>query len=211
MRASRTFGPGPLTKTHSNIPFPAPAIQSWIPMSSCTKILGRVKLSTSTLIASRDPVSRLPQVRVRHSQQTVAGNHVSNGAHQRNAAVRSSSEETVAPEACGGLEILGRGVKELVQAVQNLRHIGIEDLNLPLPKIVVVGDQSTGKSSLIEGIRSVDPVASCHLIYSTANKVLSGIKVPRKLGVCTRVRILAHADLRVGRLTHLISVLLTLT
>jgi len=80
----------------------------------------------------------------------------------------------VAPEACGGLEILGRGVKELVQAVQNLRHIGIEDLILPLPKIVVVGDQSTGKSSLIEGIRSVNLVASCHLIYSTAtNKFLA--------------------------------------
>ena len=65
-----------------------------------------------------------------------------------------------------GLELLGRGVKQLVQAVQNLRHLGVEDLILPLPKIVVVGDQSTGKSSLIEGI--------------------SEIKVPRKLGVCTR-------------------------
>lgn len=66
----------------------------------------------------------------------------------------------------GGLQVLGRGVKELVQAVQELRHLGVEDLVLPLPKIVVVGDQSTGKSSLIEGI--------------------SGIKVPRSAGCCTR-------------------------
>ncbi len=51
------------------------------------------------------------------------------------------------------LQKLGRGVRELVEAVQRLRHIGIEDLGLALPKIVLVGDQSTGKSSLIEGIR----------------------------------------------------------
>ena len=65
-----------------------------------------------------------------------------------------------------GLEVLGRGVKELVQAVQSLRELGVENL-LPLPKIVVVGGQSAGKSSLIEGI--------------------SEIKVPRDTGCCTRV------------------------
>ena len=65
-----------------------------------------------------------------------------------------------------GLDVLGRGVKELVQAVQSLRELGIENL-LPLPKIVVVGGQSAGKSSLIEGI--------------------SEIKVPRDAGCCTRV------------------------
>ena len=52
-----------------------------------------------------------------------------------------------------GLEILGREVKELLQAIQKLRHIGIEDFVIPLPKIAVVGGQSAGKSSLIEGIR----------------------------------------------------------
>ena len=66
----------------------------------------------------------------------------------------------------GGLQVLGRGVKELVQKVQALRQLGVEDLVLPLPKIVVVGDQSTGKSSLIEG--------------------MSEIKVPRSAGTCTR-------------------------
>lgn len=62
--------------------------------------------------------------------------------------------------------MLGRGVKSLVKAIQTLRDLGVEILGLPLPKIVVVGDQSTGKSSLIEGI--------------------SEIKVPRHAGTCTR-------------------------
>ena len=65
-----------------------------------------------------------------------------------------------------GLHVLGRGIKSLVQAIQTLRDLGVEILGLPLPKIVVVGDQSTGKSSLIEGI--------------------SEIKVPRHAGTCTR-------------------------
>ena len=64
------------------------------------------------------------------------------------------------------IQNVGRGVKELVQAVQALRHLGVEEFVLPLPKIVVVGDQSSGKSSLIEGI--------------------SEIKVPRSTGTCTR-------------------------
>lgn len=57
-------------------------------------------------------------------------------------------------------------MKLMVQKIQDLRHLGIEDNGLPLPKICVVGDQSTGKSSLIEG--------------------MSEIKVPRSAGCCTR-------------------------
>jgi GTPase SAR1 family protein len=57
-------------------------------------------------------------------------------------------------------------MKAMVKRIQDLRHLGIEDNSLPLPKICVVGDQSTGKSSLIEG--------------------MSEIKVPRSAGCCTR-------------------------
>ena len=80
---------------------------------------------------------------------------------------RSDSSGSATPvDTEGGLHMLGRGVKSLVQAIQTLRDLGVEILGLPLPKIVVVGDQSTGKSSLIEGI--------------------SEIKVPRHAGTCTR-------------------------
>ncbi|KAL8799589.1 MAG: hypothetical protein Q9182_005765 [Xanthomendoza sp. 2 TL-2023] len=77
-----------------------------------------------------------------------------------------NSSDTLDEESDAGLELLGQGMKALVTLVQNLRDLGVEDLVLPLPKICVLGDQSTGKSSLIEGI--------------------SGIKVPRSSGTCTR-------------------------
>lgn len=80
---------------------------------------------------------------------------------------RSDSSGSVTPiDTEVGLHRLGRGVKSLVRAIHTLRNLGVENLGLPLPKIVVVGDQSTGKSSLIEGI--------------------SEIKVPRHAGTCTR-------------------------
>jgi GTPase SAR1 family protein len=61
---------------------------------------------------------------------------------------------------------LAQSMTALVKKIQDLRHIGIEDSRITLPKICVVGDQSTGKSSLIEG--------------------MSEIKVPRSAGTCTR-------------------------
>ncbi|KAF3029101.1 hypothetical protein E8E15_010975 [Penicillium rubens] len=64
------------------------------------------------------------------------------------------------------LDNLTMDMKNLVKKIQDLSHLGIEDSKIMLPKICVVGDQSTGKSSLIEGI--------------------SEIKVPRAEGTCTR-------------------------
>lgn len=54
----------------------------------------------------------------------------------------------------------------LVHAIRDLTAYRIGDRLVKLPKIVVVGDQSAGKSSLIEGI--------------------SEITVPREAGTCTR-------------------------
>lgn len=64
------------------------------------------------------------------------------------------------------LDHLAFDMKWLVKKIQDLSHLGIEDNTIALPKICVVGDQSTGKSSLIEGI--------------------SEINVPRSSGTCTR-------------------------
>ncbi|KAJ5993750.1 hypothetical protein N7451_009474 [Penicillium sp. IBT 35674x] len=57
-------------------------------------------------------------------------------------------------------------MRDLVKKVQKLSQLGIEDNQIALPKVCVVGDQSTGKSSLIEAI--------------------SEIRVPRSAGTCTR-------------------------
>ncbi|EEA28416.1 hypothetical protein TMatcc_003252 [Talaromyces marneffei ATCC 18224] len=64
------------------------------------------------------------------------------------------------------IDVMTKDMRALVKKVQDLRHLGIEDSKIALPKICVVGDQSTGKSSLIEG--------------------MSEIKVPRSAGTCTR-------------------------
>lgn len=70
----------------------------------------------------------------------------------------SSEQDTV--------NLIAKDMKTLVQKIQGLRHLGIENSEIALPKICVVGDQSSGKSSLIEG--------------------MSEIKVPRSSGTCTR-------------------------
>ena len=65
-----------------------------------------------------------------------------------------------------GIDVLSLDMKDLLKKIQHLSHLGIEDSNIRLPKICVVGDQSTSKSSVIEAI--------------------SEIKVPRSEGTCTR-------------------------
>ncbi|KAJ5380795.1 uncharacterized protein N7496_003223 [Penicillium cataractarum] len=80
--------------------------------------------------------------------------------------VEGHSNTTSLPQEANGFDVMTLDMTDLVRKIQELSHLGIEDNKIALPKICVVGDQSTGKSSLIEGI--------------------SEIQVPRSAGTCTR-------------------------
>ncbi|KAA8538906.1 hypothetical protein F0562_025598 [Nyssa sinensis] len=69
-------------------------------------------------------------------------------------------------------------IRPLLDAVDKLRHLKVMQEGIQLPTIVVVGDQSSGKSSVLES--------------------LAGINLPRGQGICTRVplimRLQHHPD-----------------
>jgi len=67
----------------------------------------------------------------------------------------TTTQETTPPPGTTGLDTLGGGMREMVELVNKLRAAGIEGLGLGLPRIAVVGNQSAGKSSLIEAISGV--------------------------------------------------------
>jgi GTP-binding protein EngB required for normal cell division len=58
-------------------------------------------------------------------------------------------------------------IRPLLDAVDRLRQLNVSQEGIQLPTIVVVGDQSSGKSSVLES--------------------LAGISLPRGQGICTRV------------------------
>jgi hypothetical protein len=83
----------------------------------------------------REPVSTTEDFTDGHPQPTSASNTNQPTQHENDS-----------------LGLIGAGVKVLLQAINDLARHGI-DTTIPLPKIVVVGNQSAGKSSLIEAIR----------------------------------------------------------
>jgi GTP-binding protein EngB required for normal cell division len=72
----------------------------------------------------------------------------------------SAAAKSATPTSNGGR------AEDLIRAINDIARLGI-DATVPLPKIVVVGDRSAGKSSLIEAITK--------------------IRVPRDAGTCTQV------------------------
>ncbi|KAG9187167.1 hypothetical protein G6011_05038 [Alternaria panax] len=74
--------------------------------------------------------------------------------------------ETSNAPVSGEINPLGIHVKEAIATISRLEGLGLQVLKIPLPKCIVLGEQSTGKSSVIEAI--------------------SGIKTPRSTDTCTR-------------------------
>ena len=65
-----------------------------------------------------------------------------------------------------GLQIVGEKVNILVNAIEELRQLGLKELDTELPELVLVGDQSAGKSSLMGAIAEIN--------------------LPKDKGMCTR-------------------------
>nr|GEW65633.1 dynamin-related protein 4C-like [Tanacetum cinerariifolium] len=97
----------------------------------------------------------------------------------------SSYNETISPKLDEKLNFpplvssYNETIRPILDAVDKLRRLNVTQEGIPLPTIVVVGDKSSGKSSVQES--------------------LAGISLPRGQGICTRVplimRLQHHNDL----------------
>jgi hypothetical protein len=91
--------------------------------------------------------------------------HTPNQAAEDSDATMSGLGEADQPPLRGAMEYLGAESRVLIQTVKDLEKLDI-NTTLQLPKFVVVGDQSAGKSSIVEA--------------------LCDISLPRSQGTCTR-------------------------
>ncbi|CAL9024452.1 unnamed protein product [Prunus brigantina] len=78
-----------------------------------------------------------------------------------------SEQQHTAPLTAPIVSSYNHKIRPLLDAVDKLHNLNVTEENIQLPTIVVVGDQSSSKSSVLES--------------------LAGINLPRGQGICTRV------------------------
>lgn len=78
----------------------------------------------------------------------------------------SMAAQSIANNIGGSLQIVGEKVKLLVDAIEDLRKLGLREIDTELPELVLIGDQSAGKSSLMGAIAEIN--------------------LPKNKGMCTR-------------------------
>lgn len=127
---------------------------------SCKHSKPKLSIATKDQEADRPPLVTESDVHMEDAglsnspASTVEGDSKSHTPTPRNPKSRIPEVlEPPAPET--QLEVLSGDMRGMVDLINNLRSQGIEDLGLPLPRIAVVGNQSAGKSSLIEAISGV--------------------------------------------------------
>ncbi|CAA0812173.1 Dynamin-related protein 4C [Striga hermonthica] len=81
--------------------------------------------------------------------------------------LKISDNHTAAPYNAPIVSSYNDRIRPLLDTIDRLRHLNVVQEGIKLPTIVVVGDQSSGKSSVLES--------------------LAGISLPRGQGICTRV------------------------
>ncbi|KAL8155597.1 dynamin-related protein 4C-like [Apium graveolens] len=111
------------------------------------------------------PKRRVKQVNSKFKQVVVN----SDQEHSNMSLLVCEVDESVVPLACHApiVSSYNERIRPLLDAIDKLRNLKVMQEGIQLPTIVVVGDQSSGKSSVLES--------------------LAGISLPRGQGICTRV------------------------
>lgn len=73
-------------------------------------------------------------------------------------------------------EQFSKSVRPFLDLIDDLRKIGV-DKHVPIPQIAVMGDQSSGKSSVLEAISGIDFPRGTGLVTRCPTQVRSFLKV----------------------------------
>ncbi|GER33067.1 interferon-induced GTP-binding protein mx [Striga asiatica] len=126
--------------------------------SSVSFLVGLGSIRTRSL-AQKEPIKNM---------KCISSEHVLTGNNKiRMGLLKISDNHTVAPYNAPIVSSYNDRIRPLLDTIDRLRHLNVVQEGIQLPTIVVVGDQSSGKSSVLES--------------------LAGISLPRGQGICTRV------------------------